>query len=367
MSIIRRLVIFEWFKFFNGAFVLLLLLLTIANLISGFLRVNVTPWEVILNHLIEMPASLKKILPISCLVASLFSINKLKSRSELTAIFSIGYSRKQYIFDLIICATIVASLQFISSSFLEPFIKSNKDHLIANSESKFRNLKRKGLLASTISSGHFWYKDKNYFLSFDAFDKANYSIKNAVIYQFSGSLIQKITFGKEISWVDNAWRIHQGVNFLNLHEEKTFPSIHHEKDYVPYLNLTPDDFLQLDSDITTLNIFNLRKYITKLKSNQINTNEYEVLFYEKISTSLICIIFAIISALPIFNPNRRNSSFGRSVVFIFVFTIFYWLINSYFIELGKSSKLNPILSCFGVHVLFTLFLIKVFHKNRQLN
>jgi lipopolysaccharide export system permease protein len=367
MSILKKHIITEWLRFFVSSTFVLFLLITITNLISGFLRGNVTPIEVIINHLLELPGSFNRIFPISCLIASLFSINKLKNRNELTAIFAAGYSRKKFIIAIVQISFCVSIVQFITASYLYPLAKQNKDVLIENSGHKFRNLKRKGLIASTLSSGRAWYKSKNYYFSFRAFSKTENSLYDISLYYFDNNyhLKERIKAKNAIYSKDNAWILNNGIRYSFLNNEK-FPTATKFTSIPLYLNETPEDFLQIEADITTLSVFDLYLYINKLKGTGINTNEYEVIFLDKFSSSLICIIFALIALIGIFNPNRRNSSFGKNLIFVFLFTIFYWLIYSYFLELGKSSKLNPFLSCFSVPILFSFYLVFYFNKNKKL-
>ncbi|CAN0327204.1 unnamed protein product, partial [Chrysoparadoxa australica] len=128
----------------------------------------------------------------------------------------------------------------------------------------------------------------------------------------------------------------------------------------------PGDFKEIESDITTLNTPDLYRYIKTLQDGGINVNEYLVMFYEKFSPSVVCIIFSLIAAIGGFTPNRRGSSFGKNIFFVFVFVILYWLINSYFLELGKSSKIDPFLATFGVPFIFALFLAQQFFRHRKL-
>lgn len=367
MTLIRKLILREWFKSFFGATLVLFILLTVANLISGFLRGNVSPLDVIINHLIEIPGSLNRIFPIACMVGSLFSINKLKTRSELTAIFASGFSRRNYFFTLLGASITVTLVQFILTSYVAPFAKANRHHLIENSEGKFRNLKSKGLRSSTIGSGVIWYKSENYYFSFLGYNKKDKIISNVNFYQLDNNykLKTKIT-AKTLQYIDKKWLATDYKSF-SLLNGKSFPLYSENKTkYLP-ISEKPRDFEQIEADITTLNIVSLYSYINQLKETGINVNEYLVLFLNKISSSIICIIFTLISAITIFNPNRRNSSFGKSIGFVFVFTIIYWLVYSYFIELGKSSSIDPYLACFTVPIVFSLFISFFFYKNRRLS
>lgn len=365
MPIIRKLVVKSWFTYFSGSFLTLTLLLTIANLITGFLRLNVTPMEVIFNHILEMPSHLKLLTPVSCLAASLFSTNKLKNTSELTAIFASGYSRKDYAFDVILCALTVAFLQFLTSSFLQPYAKSKRDLLITNSETKFRNLKAKGLMSSTISSGKMWFKSENTLMSFSTYDKKNSILYDLSVYTLDNDKVTDIEYTPKATFVGGIW-MGSNVKILNSLNQENFSIPNYKNASAIKIRQTPKDFNQIESDITTLNLFFLWQYIYKLYKNGININEYLVLFLESFSTSLICIVFSLFALSGIFSPNRRNNKFGQTVALTLFFIIVYWLISSYFIELGKSSKLHPILATFTVPVLFILYTGNFFYKNRKL-
>lgn len=363
---IRKLIIKNWAIFFLGSFFSLFLLLTVANFISGFLRMNVTATEVIFNHLLEIPSYLKLITPVSCLSASLFCINKLKNTNELTAIFASGYGRAKFLTDIAVCATTVALLQFLVGSFIQPYAKSKKNVLISDSEAKFRNLKSKGLIASTLSSGKMWFKSDNYILSFSTYDKRKNQLHDVSLYSYTNdNKVKSVAYAEIVKYIGNAWIAEKMTTYPAL-EKEDFSYKNTLKSSPFNIKQSPQDFNQIEADITTLNIILLWRYISKLRKNGINTNEYLVMFLENFSSSLICLIFSFFASVGIFHPNRRNSSFGKSILLVLVFVILYWLINSYFLELGKSSKIHPLLSTLSVPALFTMYIIFYFSRHRKL-
>lgn len=367
MHAIKRLIIKEWLRFFLSSFLIFLLLVSVGTLINGFLRENISAMDVLLSYLLELPSSLNRVIPISCLIASLFSINKLKNRNELTAIFASGYSRKNYLINIFQVSIVVALIQFTIGSYIEPFVKSRRHTLIENSDIKFRNFQSKGIKASTIGSGLIWYKSKDYYFSFIKFDGKTKRIINPNIYYYSENyhLSKKISAEEVFYSNDGKW-IGKNVTILTKISEPTFPMVSNHSLYEVHLNETLDDFSQIEADITTLNHKELYQYIQNIKSSGLNVNEYLVVYFEKISNSIICVVFSLLACVPIFNPNRRNSSFGKNILFVFVFTIAYWLINSYTIELGVNSKIDPISSTFSVPILFLIFLASYFYKHRKL-
>lgn len=366
MKRIRLLILAEWFRFFIAATFILVMLLTIANVISGFLRGNVSSAEVLYNHLIILPSSAIRILPVSCLVASLFSINKLKSRNELTAIFAAGFSRVKFFTTIFEASLIVSIFLFLILGFLDPYARKYRHLLIENSGQKFRNLKSQGLFSSTLDSGKIWYRTNEYFFSFKSYDAKKKLISDAEAFFFRENNINQIITAKRVLHKDENFWTFQNGKIISLLDGDGFPIEKKFKEMDFALNESELDFIQIKADITTLSFFKLYDYISSLENSGINTDEYYIIFLQRIAGPVICIIFALIAALGAFNPNRRNSSFGKNVGFVFVFTMLFWLVNSYFIEQGKSGNFSPYLSTFSIPIIFSIFLIFFFYKNRRL-
>lgn len=367
MNNIKSLILKEWFRFFTYSIIVLIAIVSISDIVSGLMRGSVSSTEVLYNYLLELPQHINKILPISCLVASLFSINKLKNTNELTAIFSLGFSRKKVLLYLAEASLLIAMVQFINNSFVQPSVMKKKGSLISKYGKKFKNLKSKGLRSSTIGSGKIWFKSPEYYFSFSSYNKFENVLNSLTIFYLDeNQKISKIVKSNKATHIqDNKWQLLSGTTTSMLSNNE-FPKEEKFDSLNIALNEVPQDFKNIESDITTLTIFKLYEYISGLNSAGISTGEYQVLFLEKFSSSLICVIFALLAAIGIFNPNRRNSSFGKNLIIVFIFTLSYWLINSFFFEQGKSARLDPYLASFGVPIVFGFFLAYYLYKNRKL-
>jgi lipopolysaccharide export system permease protein len=362
MHIIQKIIVKEWFKFFFAALIALLLLLTIADIISGLLRSNVTAREVVLNYFIEFPSALAKTFPISCLIASLFSINKLRSHNELTAIFAGGFSLLNYLMTISLCSMIVGIALIGNLSIIQPYFKSKRHQLITDSEDKFINLKKQGFINSAVSGGKIWFKSSEYFFTFQRFDKRNLSLIGIEAYFLSPNyLLNKYIKASTATYqpATQKWELGNVLEYKNL-DDSTFTSPKTYKVQQINLSQTPNDFVEIQSDISTLNIFKLNDYINKLSEAGINVNEYQIILYEKIAGPVMCILFSLLSCGALFSPSRRGSSMGKNLAVVFSFTLIYWLVNSYSMELGNSSKITPFFSVFTLPFVFLVGLILSF-------
>lgn len=358
MKIIARLITKEWLRSFAIAFASLFLVVTIANLLNGLLRDSVSFKSVFLNYFIEIPQNLSKILPVSCLLGSLFSIAKLKNRNELTAIFASGYSVKSYILNILAISFLIGTTLFTISMYIQPILKQNKEVLIPDPE-KFNNLKSKGLKSSTIGSGKIWFKGDDYYFSFSSFDKKTLTLNDVSIYKFNNeSLLSEILTSKRIyfdteknNWISPSSDEIKGLTIPG------FPSFSNIINSAVMISETGDDLKEIEADVTVLNLNDLISYIRKLRDAKINTSEYEIIIYEALAAGISCIIFSLLAMQNLFSPNRRSASFSSSLIYVFVFTIVYWLANSYFLELGINSKIDAVGAAFLAPTIIGLYIV----------
>src|SRR5690606_28285824 len=95
MYLLSKVVAKEWVKSLFGALIILFILLTVGDIVNGFLR-NYDAKRVFIEYALKMPGLMGKVIPISALLATLFCINRLKGNSELIAILAAGFSIKRF-------------------------------------------------------------------------------------------------------------------------------------------------------------------------------------------------------------------------------------------------------------------------------
>jgi lipopolysaccharide export system permease protein len=362
-GIITRIILREWFKALFGAIIVLFLLVTVGDIINGFMR-GYTASRVLMEYLLKIPELMSKMLPISALLATLFSFNRLKNHSELMAILAAGYSSKK-IYSLITTSSLlIAFLQFVNIGYIKPYsnkIKRNQFEKSRLNESKYLARSKFG------DTGLLWYKSSSYFTSFDFFNPKKYELTNVSLYFQSDlkTLSEIYKAERAVFYQDNQWTLH-GVKHISNLSGGGFPSITYSATLPMELAETPSDFSQFKSDITTLNFTALYRFISSLKKSGINTSEYEVMLLEPITLSLVCILFSLFPLATIFNPNRRASGFGKSVMFTLSFSILFWLLYSFLVSLGSSGKIPPLFAMMVSPVVFMGYIIIVFQKNRKL-
>lgn len=367
MFTIRKLIIKEWLVFFFGAIFILCMVLTLGHVITGVMKASNELKSIMIDLVLELPSFLIKIFPVACLIASLFSINKLKSRNELTAIFAGGFSRKQFVITIAIIASLVGGVLFLINGHLVPYTKQIQTQLTDSHPAIANKAKNSSVSINALKSGRIWFKGQTYFFSYSSFDPINNRIYDLDLYfydahsKLNDHLSAKVaTYDK-----DHQWLVNKGVMVSKL-SDKEFPVTEILANKLITLNEDVTDFKKINADISTLSIWRLYDYIVVLRNNGVNDSEYFVTFLDKFSSAFTCLVLAIVASVALFNPNRRNSSFGMNIAFVMSFTFLYWFIYSYFMTLGQSSKIPAIAATFGVPLLFVCYLVGYFIYHRKL-
>ncbi len=367
MFTIRKLILKEWLTFFLGAVFILAMVLSLGHILTGLLKATNELRSIMMDLVLEMPTFLIKIFPVSCLVASLFSINKLKSRNELTAIFASGFSRRQFVICIGAIGALIGLGLFFINGYLVPYTK-HQQSLLSDTHPRIANKAKTSTVSiNALKSGKIWFKGQDYFFSYSSFDGSTNTIYdlNLYFYDKNFKLAEQVTASKAIYQSGKTWQLEKLIHVTNL-ENKTFPAPAFFENKKFDLNETVSDFKKINADISTLNIWRLYDYIAVLRTNGINDSEYYVTFLDKFSSGFTCLVLAILASVALFNPNRRNSSFGMNIAFVLSFTFIYWFIYSYFMTLGQTSKIPAIVATFGVPSVFVLYLAGYFIYHRKL-
>ena len=360
MSIINKLILKEWLNYFLGSALILLLVLCLGHMLSGLLSAHKELNHLLKDLVLQCPSFLIKIFPVACLIASLFSINKLKSRNELTAIFASGFPRWRFVFSICVAGSLVGIILFFINAYLVPYAK-HQQALLENP------VEANAISINALNSGKIWFKGKDYFFSYSSFNTRQLELHQLVLYLYDDSFhfseqisapIAKYQSGKE-------WILYGAMRTTNL-QNATFPDTKKYAELPLSIAESVSDFKKINTDILTLSIWRLYDYIAVLRASGINADEYYVIFLDKFSSAITCLVLAVLASSALFNPNRRNSSFGISVSFVLAFTFFYWFVYSYFLTLGQSSHIPSILATFGVPMIFIIYLTFYFIYHRKL-
>ena len=366
MHIFSRMVLNEWLRAFVTTLFVLFSIIFVGNIVSEFLRDAASTQDIFQNFVLEVPKWMEKVVPISCLGATLFSIYRLKMTNALISLFALGFKRSDYIKILFFLSLFVGSLQLLVGGYIKPYARSlRKDWL--DKDSHFRGYKKGGVRARTIASGLIWYKGKNYFSHFSYYDREKKSLNKFSSFQFDdqGGLSRIVRANFAIHQKETTWKL-VGVEVYDNLNKKRFPTVSVHKELMTELGEKPTEFDSIESDVHELGMDDLYDYVKKVDGLGIEAAEFDILFFEKISTPFICFVFTFLPIAGLFYPNRRAGGLGKSVIFLLVFTFAFWFLYSSLLTMGSNGKVTPMLATFGLPVLCLFYILLTLLRHRKL-
>jgi LPS export ABC transporter permease LptF/LPS export ABC transporter permease LptG len=330
-----------------GAFVTLLLVFTLFELLSDILRNQVSlliVGEYLLNvtpYFLYYP-----IAPLSMLLAVLVTFGLLQRTNEITAIKATGISLYRIIVPVLLASTLVAGGLFLSDQLYLPYTNKRQDAL--------RN-QIKGKPAQTyLRPDRKWifgqHSDIYYYQLFDP-DRDVFG--GVSVFQFDPHTFQmthRIT-ADHAHWSDSMskWVYEQGwergLNGSAIDNYRKFDAATY-----PELAEAPAYFKKEIKQSSEMSYDELRNYIYDLEQSGFDVVRLRVQLQKKIAYPLITFVMAVLAIPFALSAGKRSAVAG--VATAIGIGLFYWIVAALFEDMGNLSQLPPVIAAWSPDLVF---------------
>lgn len=326
---------------------LLLMVGKLFNLAESLVEDQVPAWDVLKLLVLDLPATLVLAMPIAGMFATMLTLVKLSSNSELTAMRAAGvpYGR---MFMPILCVSLVMSLgSFLVSNGLVPV-----------SRQAIREIDQQAIVAQVQQEQNqdvfFKTQDGLWFFIRSVNPKLNtmedVTILTMVTTPEGREQIEAVTVAAQANWDGRAWTLQNGVahiydgNGLSLYEE-------------PFSSMT----LEVSGDLSTLmlppqspdelSLPDLGRRIADLKGSNVKTQALETEWHLRFSLPLAN-FFAVMISLPLaIQSTKQVGRYGGIVLGILLVFVYYVILNVSR-SLGEAGAVEPWMAAWSHNVIF---------------
>ncbi|MGO9576848.1 MAG: LptF/LptG family permease, partial [Terriglobales bacterium] len=330
-----------------GAFVTLLLVFTVFELLGDILRNQVSPLVVGQYLLNVTPYFLYyPIAPLSMLIAVLVTFGLLQRTNEITAIKATGISVYRIVVPVLISSMLVAGVLFLSDQFYLPYTNKRQDAL--------RN-QIKGKPAQTyLRPDRKWifgqHSDIYYYQFFDP-DRDVFG--GVSVFQFDPHSFQ-ITHRID---ADRAhWSAPMGRWVYEQGWERSLNGSAHVSDRkfdvatYPELSEAPAYFKKEIKQSSEMNYDELRRYIHDLEESGFDVVRLRVQLQKKIAYPLITLVMAVLAIPFALSAGKRSAVAGLATAI--GIGVVYWTISGLFEAMGNLSQLPPAVAAWSPDLVF---------------
>ena len=311
---------------------------------------NTVPWNIVSKYYVyTVPWFFNIALPMSMLIATVFSVGLLVKRNEWTAMKSSGISLYRIAIPLIIIGIIIsyASFEF------ENRVVSSGNQVRSAIEQKYIKKKSRRKM-KYVYNDVFLQKKEKIHIALGKYKVRQKSAEGVTILSMSEGIILKRIDAKKITWIDSLKRWAASEYSVRTFDENGYEinvSIP-KSDSLIQIDFTPDDILKQGKLPDELNYNELTERIVQLKENGVKTTRWEISRYFKISfafTNLIVVLFGL--PLVVIKP-RGGLTFGAGMSFLVIF--FYYAFIKFGQSLGFKGVLEPMVSAWIGNVVFSI-------------
>jgi len=326
--------------------------------IDRFLKYKLTLEQISLYYLYQLPWYIDIAIPMSVLLASVFTIGNLAKHNELTAIKSSTISMYRLsapiiVFGLFIC---------VGTFFFEDYVMIPASRTRITMEKELMHRYRKN--SKTVFNNITFQESQNRNIIIKRFYLKENSARTVTIQENENNSLVKRLDARRMNWLpeEEKWQLSDFIiRKFDKNSTETASSV--MADTVLNLNFSPDDIAMLNRKPEEMRFGELKKFIERMKFSGNDSKKWEVNLYFKLAfpmTSLIVILFGLpLTAY----KTRKNTSFGAGVSLLVIF-VYYGFIK-FGQVLGFKGFLPPFTAAWLGNMVFLTAGIFMFYKIKQ--
>ena len=329
-----------------AAFLTLLLVFTLFELLGDILRNQVSPLTVGEYLLNVVPYFLYNTTPLSMLLAVLVTFGLLQRSNEITAIKATGISVYRIIVPVLAASTLIAGVLFLSDQFYLPYTNKRQDALRNQIKGKpaqtYLRPERKWIFGqhSDIYYYQFFDPDRDVFggISVFQFDPHTFQITHRITADHAH---WSSPMGR---WVyEQGWE--RSMKNSAIENYRKFDATTD-----PELAEAPNYFKKEIKQSSEMSYDELGRYIHDLEQSGFDVVRLRVQLQKKIAYPLITFVMAVLAIPFALSTGKRSALTG--VATAIGIGVVYWLIAGLFEQMGNFSQLPPALAAWSPDLVF---------------
>jgi LPS export ABC transporter permease LptG/LPS export ABC transporter permease LptF len=329
-----------------AAFLMLLLVFTLFELLGDIMRNQVSPLTVGEYLLNVVPYFLYNTTPLCILLAVLVTFGLLQRSNEITAIKATGISLYRIIVPVLIASVLVAGVLFLSDQLYLPYTNKRQDALRNQIKGKppqtYLRPDRKWIFGQ--NSDIYYYQlfdpDRDVFggVSVFRFDPHTFQITHRITADRAHWSESMGRWVYEQGWERNLSG--SAIDNFRKFDAATFPE----------LAETPSYFKKEIKQSSEMSYEELRRYIHDLEQSGFDVVRLRVQLQKKIAYPLITLVMAILAIPFALSAGKRSAITGLATAI--GIGVVYWTISGLFEAMGNLSQLPPAVAAWSPDLVF---------------
>ena len=336
-NIIDRYIARLFLGFFLGGLTVFVTLFVAVNFMTELVQYNAPAKAVIEYYALFVPSLMYQMLPVACLLGTIFTLSALGRTNELVALFSSGMSLARISTPILVLVVALSGLGFWLNDRVLPLVNQRKNYVY------YVDIRKQPGLYSTVKTNKIWYRSGNILFNIKTLAPDKGSAQGLTMYYFNSDwrLIQMIT-ADGVKMQGATWELAKGTVTL-FTKESSIPMTQDFK--VKTINVSEDtrDIQKSSQSTDALSVAELRRFIQRNKESGLDTLRYEIDYQAKFSFAFAAFVMSFLG-IPFSVTRQRagGAAFGVGATILLAFG--YWAAYSSGITLGRHGALPPMIA-----------------------
>ncbi len=336
---------------FVGTFFALLILFSIDSLIDFINDIEsvddrgFTLKHVLLRLFFGMPQRLYEFMPYALLLGALIGVGQLASKSELVALRSSGISKLRIMWSVLKVGIILIAISVWVGEMVVPTAQG-----YVNSLSKSQ-VRQAGIDGDQVTDARkislrskygVWVRDGNRYINAQEI-YPDYRMRDIWVYQLDEKYkLKRATFIKQAVYENDVWELSDIRH--SLISESGVETVAAEQEHWQRL-VSPNLFDVITVKPEFMGARTLKKYINYLDDNELDSQRYQLAYYNRFAVPLSGIAMLLL-ALPFVFRSARAGGLGQRIALGIAIAIIFYLLSKVLSNTSVVYDLPPILGAF---------------------
>ncbi len=333
------------------AFVIIFLVIDLIENIDKFIDRKATTEQVVLYYVYYIPYIISLTLPISMLLASLFSLGNMTQHNEIVAQNSAGISQYRIFAPLFVIAFLISIAAGIFNETVVPF--TNQERLSIYRHEIKKQPRTKGMNRNNI----YIQDNQNRKISIGFFNGVSNIARKVSLQYFNGSTLVRRIDARTMEWKKDHWVIKDVIERRFSGSDET---ISQQKELIlDDLDILPENLLELQKRPEEMSYARLKRFVDEKLKIGAEVRKWIVELYLKISYPFANFIIVLFGAPLAARKRRSGPAVGIGISLLVCFVYFLFIRTGQ--VLGHQGDLPEWLAAwfgniiFGIAGLITLF------------
>jgi len=286
-------------------------------------------WNVLQFVLLKIPKNFYEIFPIATLIGAILGLSVLARDSELTAMRASGVSVKRIAGSMLKVGVVLAVVVFLLGEVISPYTET-RSHQVQYESSEIGQKEDFGV----------WLRDSNTYVNIGEV-LPDLTLLNIKIFEFDENnhlRFLSVAEQGQFSSGERRWLLN-GLKRTMINDE----SSQADEVVAAYwsTDVSPEILAVFKIQPDQLPVWQLSRYISHLKANKQETEDYELVYWSKMVKPLSTMVMLIL-AIPFVFKSSRSGGLGKSLFLGIMVGLSFFILDRAFTFFVPLFSLNPL-------------------------